>query len=385
MSAPNSQPLCSNWPVTPRLLLLLPFLLGPLPARAADPLVYAGTYTNNGSRGIYAFRFQTATGKLAPLGLAAQTPGPSFLAAHPNHRFLYAVNEPTNTVSAFAINPKSARLTLLNQAASRGAAPCHLALDRTGRWLAVANYGSGSVAVLPVGPDGKLGEAAAVVQHHGSGPNPARQKGPHAHCVLFSSDNRFLLAADLGADKIFVYRFDAATGSLTANDPPSASVAPGAGVRHLAFHPNGKVLYAINELASTVTAFGYDALRGALDEMQTVSTLPEGFTGASTTAEIAVNAAGTFVYGSNRGHDSIALLAIDPQRFTLVPMDYAPTLGKTPRHFTLDPTGAYLLAANQDTGTIAVFRVHPHTGQLQPVGRAPTRVPSPVCVLFVAP
>ncbi len=370
--------------MTSRLLLLLPLLLSALAAGAADSLVYVGTYTTNGGRGIYAFRFQTATGKLSPLGLAAETPGPSFLAVHPNHRFLYAVNEPTNTVSAFALDPKSARLSLLNQVASRGEAPCHLALDQTGRWLGVANYGSGSVAVLPVGPDGSLGEAAAVVQQQGSGPNPARQKGPHAHAVLFSADNRFLLAADLGADKIFVYRFDAARGALTAHDPPSAAVASGAGVRHLAFHPNGKVLYAINELASTVTTFGYDAAGGALDEMQTVSTLPEGFTGVTTTAEIAVNAAGTFVYASNRGHDSIALLAIDPQRFTLVPMDYAPTAGQTPRHFTLDPTGGFLLAANQNSGTIAVFRVHPRTGQLQPAGNSITRVPSPVCVVFVA-
>jgi len=347
--------------------------LVPLVARGADYFVYAGTYTRGASKGIYAYRFQSATGKLRPLGVAVEMSSPSFLALHPNRRFLYAVGEDANTVDAFAIDPKSGRLAFLDQASSHGEGPCHLALDATGRWLAVANYVSGSMAILPVETSGRLGVAKAVERHGSS----------HAHHVLFSPDNRFLLLADLGLDRIFVYRFDAATGSIAPNDPPFAAVPQGSGVRHLAFHPNGKVLHAISEMASTVTAFRYDPARGTLESFQSVSTLPPAYKGASTTAEIAVNAAGTVLYGSNRGHDSLALFSIDPERFTLIPMEYAPTLGKTPRHFALDPSGGYLLAANQDSNEIVVFRVHPKTGQLTPVGRPITDAPMPVCILFV--
>jgi 6-phosphogluconolactonase len=348
-------------------------VLAPLAASAADYLVYAGTYTRGASKGIYAYRFESATGKLRPLGVAVEISSPSFLALHPNRRFLYAVGEESNTADAFAIDPKTGKLTFLNEVSSQGQGPCHLALDATGRWLAVANYGSGSMAILPVQASGRLGEAK-VVERHGAS---------HAHDVLFSPDNRFLLLADLGLDRIFVYRFDAATGSLAPNDPPYASVAPGAGVRHLAFHPNGRILYAISETASTVTAFRYDPAKGTLESLQTVSTLPPTYKGASTTAEIAVNQAGTALYGSNRGHDSLALFSIDPERFALTPMEYAPTLGKTPRHFALDPTGGYLLVADQDSNEIVVFRVHPKTGQLMPVGRPATDAPLPVCLLFV--
>jgi len=351
-------------------------------AAAADYLVLAGTYSRNASKGIYAFRFQTSNGKLTPLGLAAEAKDPSFLAVDSGLRFLYAVNEGANTVSAFALGGTSGKLRFLNSVSSRGGGPCHLALDHTGRWLAVANYGSGSVAVLPVAPDGTLKEAAAFVQHQGSSVSP-RQRGPHAHFVMFPPGNRFLLVADLGLDKILVYRFDAASGSITPNDPPSAAVAPGAGVRHFALHPNGKVLYAIDELNSTVTAFRWNGDAGTLAEFQALSTLPQGFTGSSTTAEIAVNASGQFVYGSNRGHDSIVLFAIDPEQFTLTAMDHAPTLGKTPRHFSLDPTGRYLFAENQDSNTIALFHVQPKTGQLTPVGKGVSEAPVPVCVVFV--
>lgn len=239
------------------------------------------------------------------------------------------------------------------------------------------------MAILPVQADGRLGEAAVVERHEGSSANAERQRGPHAHAVAFSPDNRFLLLADLGLDCIFVYRFDAAKGSIAPNDAPFAGVAPGAGVRHLAFHPNGKAVYAINEIDSTVTAFLYDAAKGSLKSLQSVSILPLNYKGPNSAAEIAVNAAGTVVYGSNRGHDSIALLSIDPEKLTLMAMEYAPTLGKTPRHFTLDPTGGYLLVGNQESNEIAVFRVHPKTGQLTPVGRPVTDAPSPVCLLFV--
>jgi len=340
-------------------------LLAGGPGFAADYWMFAGTYSTGGSRGIYSFRFETGSGKMVPAGL------------------LFAVNEDrTGSVSAFAINPKNARLTPINQVSSRGAGPCHLALDRSAKWLAVANYSSGSVAVLPVGVDGKLGEAAGFVQQQGSSANRGRQSGPHAHCALFSPDNRFLLVADLGADKIFIYRFDAASGQITPNDPAFAEAAPGAGVRHLVFHPNGKVLYAINELASSVTLYRYDAGRGALEDLRTVSTLPEGFKGKSTAAEIAIDAGGGHVYASNRGHDSLALLAVDPVLFTLTAMEFPSVMGKTPRHFALDPEGKNLVVACQDSGLLLAFRVHPATGQIRPRTQT-AKVANPTCVAFV--
>jgi 6-phosphogluconolactonase len=352
-------------------------------ASAADPLVYVGTYTKGPSRGIYAFRFNSK-GKLTPLGVAAETLNPSFLAEHPNHKFLYAVNEGggANAVSAFAIDEKSGKLTPLNQVSSGGKGPCHLAVDQSGKWIAVANYDSGHMAIIPIHQDGRLGEAVQVEHHDGTSADRSRQSGPHAHCVLFSPDNHFLLLADLGLDKIFIYKFDAVKGNVTANNPAFGSVAPGAGVRHLAFHPNGRVLYSINEMGKTITAFHWDGVKGTLDSFQSISTVPEGKSGGST-AEIAVNKAGTRVYGSNRGDDSIALFTVDPERQTLAALDRTPTLGKTPRHFTLDPTGKFLLAANQDTSDIAVFQVHPNGGQLTPVGGLVKDAPVPVCILFV--
>ena len=312
-----------------KLAALISILI-PLAASGADYLMYAGTYTRGASRGIYGYRFQANAGRLKPLGVMVEMADPSFLVLHPNGRLLFAVSESANTADAFTVDAQTGRLAFLNEVPSGGQGPCHLALDATGRWLAVANYNSGSIALIPVKPDGRLGEAAAVERHQGAGVNPERQQGPHAHQVVFSPDNRFLLAADLGLDRIFAYRFDAARGSLAPNDPPFTTLAAGSGVRHLAFHPNGKMVYAIQEMASTVTAFRYDPATGALDGFQTVPTLPPSFKGANTTAEIAINADGSVLYGSNRGHDSIALFAIDPERFTLTPTDYAPTLGKTP-------------------------------------------------------
>jgi 6-phosphogluconolactonase len=315
--------------------------------------------------------------------MAAATSNPSFLVADSLHQHIYAVNEDAQgAVSAFAIDPATGKLRLLNRVSSRGNGPCHLTLDHTGRWLAVANYASGSFAVLPVKADGSLGESVAFQQHVGSGPN-TRQQGPHAHCVLFSPDNRFLLVADLGLDRVMVYRFDAATGAVAPNDPPFGSVPPGAGSRHLLFHPNGRYLYTIDEIQSAVTTFSWDGARGALDPLQTVSSLPPDFHGASTAAELAIGAGGTRLYASNRGSDTIALFAIDPQRFTVTPMEYEPALGKTPRHFTLDPTRKYLLAETQDSDTIAVFKLNPHTGQMVPASHSTVRVSRPVCLVFV--
>lgn len=367
------------------LLLLLPLV-----SAAAADLVYLGTYTNTGaSKGIYAFRFDPASGKLDPLGLAAETSSPSFVVASASGRFLYAVNEypPAGqegvyTASAFAIDSATGKLQFLNKVSTRGREPCHLALDHTGRWLAVTNYASGSVALMPVGPDGRLGEVAAFDQHHGSSVTLPRQAGPLAHCVLFSPDNRFLLVADLGLDQILVYRFDTATGSLTPADPPYAKVTPGSGPRHMAFHPQGAVLYVLNEMVSTVTAFHYAPATGALAEFQTLSALPSGFGGRSAAAEIAVDPAGQFLYSTNRGHDSLAIFSIDQASRALSPPAHVLTGGKAPRHFALDPSGRYLFAANQATDNLVIFKVNAKTGTLSPSG-PPIGVPAPVCVVFI--
>ena len=344
-------------------------------AHGADDLVYAGAYTSGSSRGIYGYRFDPRSAKLKPIGLLAPVSNPTFLVAHPDNRFLYAVSqEAGGSVNAFLINPKTGKLSLVNKAPSKGDAPCHLALDRSGRWIAVANYGSGSVAVLPLRKDGGVGEALAFVEHHGVS---------RVHCVLFSPDNRFLLAADLGLNRVYVYRFDADSGALTPAETPYIDSPAGAGVRHLAFHPNGRVLYAIDETLPSVTGYFYNVEKGGLSEIQTIPIVPESSAGKDAGGEIAVNPAGTLVYASNRGHDSMALLVIDPVRFTLSTLELTPLTGRTPRHFALDPTGAFMLVANQDSGSLSVYTVHPHTGQLRPVGRPTPNIDKPACVVIV--
>jgi 6-phosphogluconolactonase len=352
--------------------------------------VYVGTYTQGKSQGINRFRMDRATGKLTPAGVVPVADNPSFLAIHPNHRFLYAVNEIGNfggqksgAVSAFAIDAQSGNLTLLNQQPSRGDGPCHLAVDKSGKSLLVANYGGGSVAALPIESDGRLGPATAFIQHQGSSANPQRQEGPHAHCVVFDRANRLAFAADLGLDKILVYRFDASKGTLVPHDPPAASVAPGSGPRHFVFHPNNRFAYVINEISSTVTAFHYDSRKGSLETMQTISTLPPGFTGNNSGAEIVVHPSGKFLYGSNRGHDSIVIYAVDSSTGRLTLIGHEPTQGKTPRNFAIDPTGTYLLAANQDSDSVVVFRIDATSGKLQPTGQT-LEVPKPVCVVMMA-
>jgi 6-phosphogluconolactonase len=355
-------------------------------------LVYVGTYTEEGSKskGIYAYRFDPATSELSPIGLVAETINPSFLAVHPNHRFLYAANEVTHykgqnsgAVSAFVIDHATGKLTFLNEVTSHGADPCYLTVDKSGKYVLVANYTGGSVATFPLFEDGRLGEASAVVQHSGHGKNPERQEGPHAHSIDLSPDNRFALVDDLGLDELLVYRFDNAKGSLTPSDPRFAKLDPGAGPRHFAFHPNGKFAYVISEMQGSVTVFAYDPASGALHSLQTISTLPKDFTGAIENAEIEVHPSGKFLYASNRGHDSIAVFAIDANKGTLTLVDYVPTGGKTPRSFEIDPTGSLLFAANQDSNTIVVFRIDAQTGRLTPSGKM-LEVSKPVCVKFVA-
>jgi 6-phosphogluconolactonase len=352
-------------------------------------LVFIGTYTGAKSKGIYVSRFDPATGRLTAPELAAETQSPSFLALHPGGRFLYAVGEATNlggnrggAVSAFSLDAKAGRLAPLNHQSSGGAGPCHLAVDQTGKCLLTANYGSGSIAALPIGADGSLGEPGSVIQHHGSSVNPQRQAGPHAHFITPDPGNRFALTCDLGLDQVLVYRLDPAKAALVANDPPFAAVKPGSGPRHLVFHPSGRFVFLINEMGSTITMFAYDSEKGALKEVQTISTLPEGFAGKSSCAEVQVHPSGDFVYGSNRGHDSIAVFSVDRASGKLTSVGYQSTQGKTPRHFALDPTGKWLLAENQESGSIVVFRVDPKTGGLSATGQS-VSVGSPVCVVFL--
>ena len=377
------------------LLPLLALALGALSmvGNAADAArqksrFYVGTYTDHGSKGIYAYSFDSATGAHTSLGLAAESANPSFLAIAPSGNFLYAVHEisklngqPTGAVSAFAIQPKTAKLTLLNQVSSRGAAPAHIALDRSGKYALVSNYDAGSVTVFPLLEDGSLGEATAFVQHKGSSVNKERQEGPHAHAAAFSPDNRFVIVADLGLDQLLVYRFDAAAGTL-GSDPQVVRAVPGAGPRHLVFDAGGRHLYVINEMQSTVVTYAYDAANGTLSELQIVSALPKGFARASEAAEIEIHSSGKFLFASNRGDDSIAVFAVNAKDGTLTPLEFVSTGGKTPRNFELDPTGAWLLVANQDSDDIVVFRVDPSTGHLTRSGPE-LHVPSPVCVRFV--
>jgi 6-phosphogluconolactonase len=345
--------------------------------------VYVGTYTNAASKGIYTFRLNCSMGTASEPTLAVESSNPAFLATHPNRRFLYAANEnPSGSVSAYSIDPANGRAILLNAVSSRGSGPCHVALDGTGRWLFAANYNSGSVAVFPLGVDGKLGEASAVVQHTGSSVDRERQEGPHAHEVVVSADNRFVLVPDLGTDQVVLYHFDASLGALTPATPAFAKIAPGAGPRHLAFRPDGGFVYVLHELAASVTAFRCQK-NGSLDEIQTISMLPDDFKGVRSGAEIAVHPNGKYLYASNRGHDSIAIFRIDPSKGTLSASGHVSTQGKTPRNFAIDPTGAYLLAANQDSGAIVVFRIDPNGGGLAATGNV-VAIPAPVSVVFAA-
>jgi 6-phosphogluconolactonase len=346
-------------------------------AASGDRIMFVGTYTGPKSKGIYAWRFRD--GKLTELGLAGETTSPSFLAIHPNGKNLYAVGETkSGTITAFSIDPSGAKLTQLNSEPTRGASPCYVSVDKTGRNVLVANYGGGSVAVFPVDPkDGRLREASAFVEHTGSSVHPKRQNKPYAHCIKPSPDNRFVLAADLGMDQVLVYAFDATAGTLKLTN--SGKLAPGTGPRHFAFHPNGRMVYVIGELDSTVTAFAWD--NGQLYERQKISTLPPDYKESTTTAEIVVHPNGKWLYGSNRGHDSISRFSIDRAgKLTLV--DHTPTGGQTPRNFNLDPDGNWLIAANQRSDNIVVFRIEKGSGKLTPTGDS-VQAGSPVCIRWL--
>lgn len=350
--------------------------------------VYVGAARGDDDKdGIYIYRMDMATGNLDPIGEVLNVSNPSFLAIHPNPRFLYAIDEDRSKspseagVSAFAIDPQTGGLTHINRQPSHGQGLCHIIVDQTGRHLLTAHYGGGSISVLPILSDGSLGEATEVIQHEGSSVHP-RQKAPHPHSIYVDPANRYAFVPDLGLDKVMIYRFDAQNGKLTPNDPPWAEVAPASGPRHFAFHTNGKFGYVINELASTVTAFEYDADRGILTEIQTISSLPEDFNEESWTAEVLVHPSGKFLYGSNRGHDSIAIFSIDEQSGRLELIDLEPTQGGHPRNFVMDPDGIYLFAENRDSDNVVVFRIDGETGKLEPTGHI-TNVPRPVCIKMI--
>lgn len=369
-----------------------PEVANTLPTSQADWLwVYFGTYTRGESKGIYCAKLNLISGALTDLQLAAELVNPSFLAFHPKLPRLYACGEvgefaggKGGAVTALAIDEADGRLALLNQQSSGGAGPCHVTVDRAGSNVLVANYGAGSVAVLPIDGQGRLKEPSCVMQHRGSSVHPTRQKGPHAHSVNVSPDGRFVFAADLGIDKLLVYRFDSAAGTLSAHEPPAVEMAPGAGPRHFAMHPSGRFAFVINELNSTITTLAYDGTTGRFRVLDSVSTLPKDFDGRNTTAEVVVHPLGRFVYGSNRGHDSIAVFTFDETTGRLAAQGCTPSGGRTPRNFAVEPSGRLLLAAHQDSNNVVVFRIDPSTGDLKPT-HFELKVPAPVCVRFRTP
>ena len=358
-----------------------------LQAAPKQLLVYVGTYTKTEEQGIHWLKLEMATGKLTAVGKLAGQKNPSFLAIHPNKKFLYAVNEIGNYkgekaggVSAYSIDPRTGALTFLNQQSSKGGAPCHLVVDATGRNVLVANYTGGSVASLPISRKGRLRKASSFVQHEGSSVLKPRQASPHGHSINVSPGNKFAVAADLGLDKVLVYGFDAKGGKLTPAG--FTKVAPGAGPRHFAFHPNGKFAYVINEITLTVTAFEWDEAKGKLSELQTITTLPVERGKGMNTAEVQVHPSGKFLYGSNRGHNTIAVFSIDGKTGKLKAIQHQSTLGKTPRNFGIDPTGKFLIAANQSSGDVFTFYINQDTGELKPTSHS-VKVPMPVCVKFL--
>jgi 6-phosphogluconolactonase len=348
---------------------------------------YVGTYTSGRSEGIYLCHLNLDTGELRLVDTFKGISNPSFLTLDSSGRHLFAVNETdtfagkaSGSVSAFSIDAATSRLELINQQPTRGASPCYVTVDRKNRNLLVANYSGGSAAVVPF-HNGKLGDQVALIQHHGSSINPERQEGPHAHCVALDQANRFAFVTDLGLDQIKIYRFNSETGSLTPNVQPFVSVKPGAGPRHFTFHPSERWAYVINELDSTITAFKYQQSSGRLQEFQNIPALPSSFSGKSYCADIHISPSGKFLYGSNRGHDSISVFAINEQHGFLNPIEYVPTGGSWPRNFAIDPKGRFLLVANQKSDNIVSFAIN-ELGTLMPTGRS-IELPTPVCIKFL--
>ncbi len=365
------------------ILAAAPLLMGGASFAAPQELLaFIGTYTREDSKGIYSLRLNTASGKMTEPQLAIETPNPSFLTIHPNRQFLYACGEAgKGTVTAFSIDRAAGTLKLLNAVSSSGSSPCHLVVDATRQNLLVVNYGSGSSIVLRLKSDGSLGEQSAFIQHAGSGPDEKRQKGPHAHSVNLSRNNRFAVVADLGTDQFIVYALDAAAGKLSMHG--SAKVKPGSGPRHFSFHPTYRYAFGLNEMGSSVTGFRWDEAKGALQEMWTESTLPADFKGENNCSEILVHPNGRFVYAANRGHNTLTIFEVDMEKGSKKIVDRVSTQGQIPRNFRLTPDGGWLIAANQNSASLVVFKVDPGSGKLTPNGET-ARVSFPVCVKFLA-
>jgi 6-phosphogluconolactonase len=374
-------------------------------APADEYFVYFGTYTGfkfisrgtpiskSRSRGIYVSRFRSSTGEIGEPELAAEIRNPSFLAIHPNHRFVYAVSEDPESlgpaldkasyVDAYAIDPKTGKLKLLNEVPTGGTSTCYISFDRSGKYVLLANFGSGSVTVLRLNDDGSLGPRTSLIQHAGHGTLPTHSPGPHAHSIDVSPDNRFAVASDLGVNRVLVYRFEPNTGVLTPHDPASVTIEPAdAGPRHFTFAPNGKFGYLLSEMSGVITAFAWDSAAGTLREIQSIKSIPLDFTGRNNSGEIAIHPNGRFLYSSNRGPDDIAVFAIDQAAGTLTQIHRESSRGIMPRHFAIDPTGKYLLAANQATDSVVLLQVDADTGRLAAT-RTAIRVETPVCIAFV--
>ncbi len=352
-------------------------------------LVFIGTYTRTTSEGIYVHTFDSGTGALETVSVTNGIENPSFLALHPNGAVLFATSEIADFgggnqggVYAYSIDDESGELTLINSQGSGGPGPCHLTVDANGRYVLTANYAGGSVSVLPIEADGSLAPLSDFVQHEGSSVNPQRQGESHAHSINLDPQNHFVYVPDLGLDRVVIYRLDHERGKLLPNEPRHAEVSAGFGPRHFTFHPSGRHAYVINELGNSVTVFGYDAGSGSLRETQTIGTLPLGFSGENTTADIHVHPSGRLVYGSNRRHDSIAIFAVDQETGMLSAVGHQPTLGRIPRNFAIDPSGKFLLAGNQDSDTIVSFTIDLDSGMLTPTGHTAS-VPMPVCIKFL--
>lgn len=348
----------------------------------AHYLVYIGIY----GKGVYAFRFDANTAKIEPLGMVGEVTNPSFVATDRNYQHLYAVSElegkVEGRVASFSINRDDGSLKLLNSRPSGGEAPCHLAVDHSGKTLVVANYTTGSVSSYPIENDGSLGAMASLMTAHGSSVNKQRQEGPHAHETVISANNRRVYVPDLGLDHIRIYRLDAATSKLTPNNPPFAQVDPGRGPRHMVFSHDEKYAYVLSEIEPFVTVFRHDTSNGALHEIQSAETLPRDFKGENTGAEIRLDQSGKYLYTSNRGNDSLQVFVVDPSNGTIRRIQIISTGGKTPRGFAIDPTGQFLFVGNQDSNQLAIFRVNRETGELSDTEQR-FQVPSPVDVLFV--
>ena len=368
-------------------LAALSMIAAPNAAPAADPVVFVTAFAPGEKGGIHAYSFNMETGTLKPLHRTVGVENPFFLALSSDRKYLYSTHakqfsgKEDEHVAAFEIAGRTGELKPLNRQSAKGFAACYLDMDKTGKSVLVANYTSGSVAALPVRADGSLGEAASFFQHKGSSVNPQRQKEPHAHCIVVSPENKYAYAADLGTDQILCYKLDPAAAKLTPNDPSFAKAPAGAGPRHLTFHPNGKRVYVINELLNSVTVFDYDADSGALTEKQTISTLPDDFKGTSYCADVKITPDGRFLYGTNRGHDSIAIFQIgDDGRLALVAIE--PSRGKGPQNLAITPGGQWLLCANMPGNNVAVFRIDAKTGRLKPHGE-PVGQTSPSCIMVV--